>query len=568
MDDFAPKNISEPKPGIHLVDMGQNIAGHLRITLSGATPGSQITLRYGERIDANGLLCTAVIGQHISKTDPPQSFQTDRYICKGGNETWEPRFTYHGGNYVEISGWPASAGALTAQNLRCRVHHDSWQRMGTFACSNQLLNQIYEATLWSYRSNMQSIPTDCPQREKNGWTGDAHLACEQGLYNFASATSYEKWLDDLYDEQRDDGNLPGIVPTAGWGYEWGNGPAWDSAYPLICWYLYHYTGDHRALTRHYDRLKRYVDFLTSRAKDGIIDFGLGDWLPAATETPHAVTSTAYYHVDALIVARAARLLGKTADADAYERLAADIKRAFNAAYYDAKTGSYANGSQTALSCALYQGMVEKQLNAKTFERLVEAVEAKNRHIDTGLLGAKYVLRALSEGGRVDLAYAIAAQRDFPSWGHWIEQGATTLWEDWKGEQSLNHVMFGDIVAWMYKFLAGIDIDPERPGFAHIIIKPHAVGGLTSAEADYDSVRGRIAVSWRKQGDKFSFDVTVPPGATAVVHLPITDPARVRESGAAIDKAPGVRFVRYDDPRGSDGQRALYAVGSGTYRFES
>ena len=338
-------------------------------------------------------------------------------------ERWHSRFTYHGFQYVEVTGLP---GKPSLDMLRGVFIHSAIPVAGEFECSNPLLNKIWRAGRWAYLSNLQGIPTDCPHREKNGWTGDAHLAAEQGLLNYAPAAVYTKWINDLGDEQRPTGELPGIVPTSGWGYKWGNGPAWDSAFLLIPFYLYQYCGDTRVLCEHYEGMKRYVDYLTSKAKDGIVDLGLNDWAPYKTKTPADITSTAYYYRDTQIVALTAGLMGNEADARKYDELAASIKKAFNTKFYHADTGLYGNGSQTSLSCALYQGLVEPENKARVLANLVAAVEKANGHIDTGILGAKYLLNALLENGRADVAYRIASQKDLPSWGWWIEQGATTL----------------------------------------------------------------------------------------------------------------------------------------------
>ena len=325
MKTITPVGMSEPRPGVFVFDMGQAFAGWAQLKVSGPA-GTKITLRYGERVQPDGSLDRKTIDTFV-KQGP---FQTDSYTLKGqGEEVWEPRFTYHGFRWVEVTGLP---GKPTLDTVRGRVVHTSFTPAGSFECSNELLNKIQQMTLWSYRSNFVGIPTDCPHREKNGWTGDAHLAAEQAMYNFHNVAGYEAWMNDFHDEQRDSGELPGIVPTSGWGYQWGNGPAWDSAYVLIPWYLYQYRGDTRVLAEHYDRLWRYVDYLTSRSKDHIVDIGLGDWLPAKTVTPVPVTSTGYYYVDAIIVSKIARLLGKDADAKTYAELAGKIREAFRRSF--------------------------------------------------------------------------------------------------------------------------------------------------------------------------------------------------------------------------------------------
>jgi alpha-L-rhamnosidase len=556
---IKPVKVTEVKPGVYVYDLGQNFAGHARLTASGPA-GSQITLRYAEKINKDGSLDPSNINVHLVKTDPPQRFQTDKFILKGqGRETFEPVFTYHGFQYVEVTGYP---GKPSLDSLRGIVAHSDIPVTGAFECSNPLLNRIQQATLWSYQSNLQSIPTDCPQREKNGWTGDAHLAAEQGLFNFLPAGVYNKWVMDLDDEQRETGELPGIVPTSGWGYEWGNGPAWDSAFLLIPWYMYQYYGDTRILTGHYPGMKRYVDYLTTKSNNGIVSIGLGDWVPYKTETPVEVTSTAYYYRDALIVSQTASLLGNQADARKYADLAASIKKAFNAKFFNPANGTYSNAGQTALSCALYQGMVSAQDRPVVLANLVKAVDKNNGHIDTGILGAKYLLNTLTDNGRADVAFQVASQKDMPGWGWWLEQGATTLWESWGGTDSRNHIMFGDISAWFYKTLAGINPDPTAPGFGHFIVKPHPVGGLTYAKGWYNSLRGEIFSDWKIENGAFNLRVEIPANTSATVYVPALDSTKVTEDGLLASDAEGVQFLRMEEGY------AVYEVGSGKYRFVS
>lgn len=554
---LKPAKLTEPKPGTFVFDLGQNLAGFAELRLR-APAGTRVVMKYGERLAKDGLLDRADIQQHVVRVDTNQQFQADTYIAKGaGLETWHSRFTYHGFQYVEVTGFPDRP---TLESLRGVFIHSAIPVAGEFECSNPLFNQIWRAGRWAYLSNLQGIPTDCPHREKNGWTGDAHLAAEQGLLNYAPAAVYTKWINDLGDEQRPTGELPGIVPTSGWGYKWGNGPAWDSAFLLIPFYLYQYCGDTKVLCDHYEGMKRYVDYLTSKAKDGIVDIGLNDWAPFKTTTPADITSTAYYYRNAQIVALAAGLRGNEADARKYTGLAADIRQAFNRKFYHSDTGLYGNGSQTSLSCALYQGLVEPANRERVLNNLVAAVEKSNGHIDIGILGAKYLLNALLENDRADVACRIASQKDLPSWGWWFEQGATTLWEQWNGTESRNHIMFGDICAWFYKALAGINLDPAAPAFKHFTIKPNLVGGLTSARACHDSVRGRIASDWRIAGGRFHLTVTIPPNTAATVHVPGGKPALTKESGKPAAEAAGVRCL------GVKADRSLFEVGSGTYHF--
>jgi alpha-L-rhamnosidase len=556
---IKPVSVSEPRPGVFVFDVGQNLAGFAELKVAGPA-GTKVVMKYSELLDKEGLADQSNIGVHVWKKGKDQQFQTDTYVLKGdGEETWHARFDYHGFQYVEVTGSPEP---LSVDNLRVAFMHSAVPEVGHFKCSNPLLNQIARNAKWSYLSNLHGIPTDCPHREKNGWTGDAHLACEVGLWNFDAVTHYEKWIHDLADEQQADGKLPGIVPTSGWGYHWGNGPAWDSAYVLIPDYLQLYCGDTRLREREYEGHKRYVDYLTRRSENGIVKIGLGDWSPAKTKTPEAVTSTAYYYRDARIVAATARMLGRDDEARKYDDLADGIRDAFNRKFYSPATGSYANGSQTALSCALYQGLVEPAHESLVVDNLLRDLDRTDGHIDTGILGAKYLLHALSDRGHADAAYRIAAQDTQPSWGWWIRQGATTLWEGWGSGASHNHIFYGDVVNWYYRTIAGINPDPAAPGFKHIIIKPQVVGDLTWAKATYDSVRGPISSQWSLNEGLLRLNVVVPTNTTATVYLPTIDATTICENGHPLEQTPYVQL------KGVENGRAVLEVGSGNFDFAS
>jgi len=553
---LEPVKLTEPKDGVYVFDMGQNLAGRARLKVSGPA-GTRIAMKYAERLHKNGTIDQQEIGQHIKSGEA----QTDTYILKGeGTEVWEPRFVYHGFQYVQVTGLPKKPSLET---LCARVAHTAFDRAGTFACSNELFNRIQTNTLWSYVSNFHGYPTDCPHREKNGWTGDAHLAAETGLYNFHSASAYAKWMDDLKDEQRDSGELPGIVPTSGWGYHWGNGPAWDSAYVLIPWYLYQYRGDTRILAEHYERLKRYVDYLTSKAEDHIVSIGLGDWAPAKSKTPEKVTSTGYYYCDALIVSKTAGLLGKSDDARKYGELALRIRDAFNRAFYNAQTGLYDGGTQTAMSCALYHGLVPPGEQPKVVGNLVEMIEKNDGHLDAGILGTKYLIDALTAHGRADVVYRMATQTTYPSWGRWLEEGATTLWEQWDGKASRNHIMFGHVSAWFYQTLAGIRLGDDTVAFKHIVIRPQLLGDVEWVRAEHESMYGTIKSAWKiREGDKFHLEITLPPNTTATVYVPSDKQTFITEGPDYIHSGEHVQFV------GMKNGRVVFEVESGTYEFTS
>jgi len=564
---LAPKAVREVRPGVWLVDFGQNTAGWIRLTVEGQKAGDVITVKYGEKVNEDGTLSMKGTDAHFRypasfRVLPGGWFQTDRFVCDGSaGQVYEPRFTYNGFQYVEISGLPKPP---TEKTIAACVVHTDFRDAGSFVCGHDLVNKMQQAILWAYRSNfVDGYPTDCPHREKNGWTGDAQLAAELAMYNFQNTAAYEKWINDLIDEQRADGNLPGIVPTSGWGYTWGNGPAWDSALVLIPWTLYVYQGDTRVLERAYPAMARYVDHMTSRAKDGLVSHGLGDWVPVKSRTPVEVTSTGYYFLDARIVARTAELLGKSEDSKKYAALAAEIQTAFTRALYKGD-GVYSIGSQTAQSCALHQGLVQPAERAKVEAKLIGVVEANKAFPDFGILGSKYVFRSLSEAGRSDLAFAMATKEEQPSYGSWIRRGATTFWEDWEEGSSRNHIMFGDVSAWFYQYLGGIRLaesvsavaaaaDPAAVAFKSFVIRPDPVEGVGWVKAEHDSPYGVIRSSWKKEGASFKLEVDVPVNTTAKVYLPVKP-----------DAANVVSPVR---PLAEGGDRMAFKVGSGHYAFE-
>jgi alpha-L-rhamnosidase len=508
---LVPQSITQPQPGIYVVDMGCNLAGWARISVSGPA-GTKIKLRYSERLDPDGMINQTRNSRYMMQG----AFQTDIYILKGeGKETWEPRFTYHGFRYVELTGWP---GELTSEMIQGRFVHTDFESTGEFECSNPLLNSIYELTDRSYRSNFHGYPTDCPQREKNGWTGDAHLAAEQAMFNYQNLNAYDKWCRDLWDARTALGDLPGIVPTGGWGYSRANGPGWGSAAVLIPWYLYQYSGDKQFLRDHYDLMKGYVDFLHSEFPDHIVRMGRGDWVFLHTRTPSEVTSTALYYHNTGLLAKTAAVL-KTGEEKKYQDLAANIRRAFHDAFYQGQ-GRYANAGQTAQSVSLFYGLVPDSLEDDVAQKLAEAVHKAEDHIDCGILGAKALFQTLSDHGYHELAYTVATQPDFPGYGDWIAQGATTLWEDWPDKEgSLNHVMLGDIVTWFFRSLAGINSDPGQPGFRHVIIQPRPVPDLSFVKAETMTPFGSLKCHWKQTKSLFELNVTLPPNSTATVIMP-------------------------------------------------
>jgi alpha-L-rhamnosidase len=470
-----------------------------------------------------------------------------------------PRFNYKGFQYVEVTS--DKALNMSKENLTAFFMHSDVPQTGNIHSSNPTLNKTWAAANASYLSNLFGFPTDCPQREKNGWTGDAHIAIETGLYNYDGITIYEKWLADHRDEQQPNGVLPAIIPSNGWGYQWANGPDWTSTIAIIPWNIYLFYGDSRLLELCYDNIQRYVDYIDGNYPSGITDWGLGDWVPVKSVAPREFTSSLYFYVDALILSKAAGILGKTNDQEKYARLAEKIRNALNSKYLNTETGIYGTGLQTELSAALHWGIVPEEVRAKVAANLARRVEADNKHIDVGLLGTKTILNALSDNGYPELAYEVAAQETFPSWGWWIVNGATTFFENWpldaSSDISMNHIMFGEINAWYYKALGGIFPDEQQPGFKNIILKPNFVQGLDHFEASHKSPYGQIVSSWKRKGKTVEYQVAIPANSTATLYL---QGSRIQENGKSPEQNPLIRTK--EQAKGMH----RFELQSGSYRF--
>ena len=539
---IAVKKMTKISDSHYIFDLGRNIAGVSQLKVSGKA-GTIIRLKHGERLGSDGMVDQSNIDVHYRPTDQLDPFQTDIITLRGeGEELFKPAFNYKGFQYVEVTiDQPLD---LKKEDLTGFFMHSDVPAVGNITSSDTVLNKIWKATNNSYLSNLFGYPTDCPQREKNGWTGDAHIAIETGLYNFDGLTIYEKWLADHRDEQQPNGVLPSIIPTSGWGYTWANGPDWTSTIAIIPWNIYLFYGDDKLLSDCYDNIRRYVDHITLISPAGLTDWGLGDWVPVKSVASKEMMSSIYYYTDASILAKAANILGKKSDYEKYTALTLKIKGAINSKYLNRETGIYGSGFQTELSAALHWGIVPEELRGKVAENLANRVIADGKHLDVGLLGTKTILNALSANGYADLAFEVALQKTFPSWGWWIVNGATTLYENWpidsKSDISLNHIMFGEIGAWFYKSPGGIYPDEQQPGFKNIVLKPDFVKGLNSFEASHIGPYGTIVSSWKRTGKKIEYKVTIPPNSTADLTL---KGEKILEGGKELSETSNINLIR-------------------------
>jgi alpha-L-rhamnosidase len=570
IETLKPITLTQPKPGVWVFDMGQNMVGWCRLKVSGPR-GTEVSMRHAETLKPDGTLYLDNI--RSAKV-------TDTYTLKGkGTEVYEPRFTYHGFRFVEVTGYP---GRPRLSSLEGRVVHDALESAGDFACSNPLLNRIYKNIVWGVSGNYRSIPTDCPQRdERQGWLGDRSAESKGETYLFNTAPLYAKWLQDMADAQKESGSVSDVCP-AFWPI-YSDNVTWPSSTVIIPGSLYDQFADAGIIASHYASARKWIEYMRGFVADGIIARdSYGDWCVPPEEqklihsndpkrkTDKALLATAYFYYDARQMARYAMLLGKSDDAQRFTDLAKKLKAAFNEKFFHADSGQYDNGSQTSCVLPLAFGLVPDGQRERVFNHLVRKItDETHGHIGTGLIGGQWLMRVLTDGGRADLAYTIATQKDYPSWGYMVEKGATTIWELWNGDtadpamNSGNHVMLvGDLGIWLYENLAGIKSDPEQPGFKHIVMRPEPVGDLRFVTASHRSPYGLIASDWRKQDGVFQWKVTIPVNTTATVFVPATNAESVTESGKPAAQARGVKLVKLEE------RRAVFSVGSGNYSFES
>ncbi|HXI68796.1 MAG TPA: family 78 glycoside hydrolase catalytic domain [Verrucomicrobiae bacterium] len=569
---LKPVSMKEINPGVFIYDLGQNMVGWCRLHVSGPA-GAQVRLRHAETLKPDGSLYMANLrGAEV----------TDIYTLKGGgNETWEPKFITHGFRFVEVTGYP---GKPDLNSIEGCVVNDDLPVAGSFSCSNELINRIYTNIVWGTRGNYRSLPTDCPQRdERQGWLGDRSEECKGEAYLFNIAALYTKWRQDMGDAQRTNGVIPDVAP-AYWPI-YSDNVTWPSSAIIIPSALERQFGDTLCVSRDYDSAKLWMDHMLTLATNNILSKdSYGDWCvppeeaslihskDPARQTDKALLATSYFYYDLCLMEKYAKQLGKTEDAARWGKLAEDFAAAFNAKFLDREKGQYSNGTQTSCVLPLAFGLVPEDMKEKIFAHLVDKIENDTHgHIGTGLIGGQYLNRVLSDNGRADLCYTIASQKDYPSWGYMVEQGATTIWELWNGNtaepsmNSGNHVMLiGDLVVWFYEYLAGIA--PGSPGFKTIVMKPTPVGDLTFVKATHNSPYGLIASEWHKDGKKFDWQIEIPANTKATVYLPGSSIDKITENGKPF--SAGWQGVELWRQRRTNHQFIIMTVDSGKYHFIS
>jgi alpha-L-rhamnosidase len=570
------RSLSQPRPGIFVFDLGQNIAGWAHLTVLGER-GTRISMKYAESLYPDGT---------VNQENLRNARAEDVYILKGdGVETWEPRFTYHGFRYIQVEGYP---GTPQAGAVKGRVVRSSVEPAGSFESSSELLNRIDRMVRWTESSNLHSLPTDCPQRdERMGWLNDMAARSEEALYNYNLARLYSKWIKDIGDEQ--DPLSGAITDTA--PFRWGRRPAdpVSVCYLLMPWLLYTHYGDTHTMAERFDGMRAWVDFLTSQAQNHIVGYSwYGDWAPPiamgldenvgfsaiSKNTPGALVSTACYAYSARLLAKMAAVLGRQPEAEAYSALAESVRAAYNDRFWDETTGGYGSNNQACNAISLYMDLVPQERQERTAASLVhDLVDLNDSHLTTGNICTKYTLEALSATGHAPAALAAALQETYPSWGYMLANGATTLWERWEkatggGMNSHNHPMLGSVGAWLFRFPAGIQADPQGPGFEHILLRPQILPPLTFVRAALQTLRGTIESAWQVDANRAVYRCTVPTGSQARIFLPwagrkvFESGVRIWDQGQARDPQAGILEIH------AEGDCLVCAIESGKYEFTS
>jgi alpha-L-rhamnosidase len=542
-EELPARSVERRPGGHHIVDFGQNMVGRVRLTVRGAARGDRIRLRHAEMLAGGGL--------YLDNLRTAEA--TDVYIAAGDPvEVFEPRFTFHGFRYAEVTGYP---GDLRPEDVTGRVLRSDLPWTGDFACSDETVDRLHANIRWGQRGNFVSIPTDCPQRdERLGWLADAQVFLPTACRNADVAAFFARWMRDVVEGQDGDGAFPDVAPRL--CIEREGAPAWGDGGVIIPWHLYRVYGDRRVLERSYAAMTAWVDHV-HRHNPGLVwrqrtGNHYGDWLQVDAETPRDLLATAYFARSAQIVARTAEVLGEHGDAKRYGDLHAGIREAFADTFVDTAEGRVRGGTQTGYLLALAFGLMPERLVPAAVEHLAADIESRGRHLTTGFVGVALLCPVLAEHGRADLAYALLHQDTYPSWAYSIRHGATTIWERWDGwteehgfqspaMNSFNHYSLGSVGDWLYGGVAGIDQHPDSVAYEHLLLRPAVGGTLSWARARQETPRGEVVSAWSLRPDELSLEVAVPPGARATLHIPTGDPRSIRENREELADRPGIRI---------------------------
>lgn len=574
IESLKPIKINKIKPNLWVYDLGQNTSIMPEITIKG-NPGAYVRIIPSELLKPDGT---------VDRTSATQGGVRPAWwqytISSRQTEKWFPKFFYQGGRYLQVELFPAKNDSILpiVEKLNGVVVHSSAEPIGKFSCSNDLFNGIYNLVRWAQRSNMMSIMTDCPQREKQGWLEQYHLNGPSLRYNFDLLPTFRKGMNDMADSQLDNGLIPNIAPEYFYAVKdinngFRNSVEWGSSFIIVPWQQYLFSGDLSLLNRYYDKMKQYVAFLNLSAKDNIITSGLGDWYDIGPKpawgsqlTPISFTGTAIFFYDNQIMAQIAAILGKTNDAAFYQQRAEAIRQSFNKEFYQYEKSVYATGSNTTFAMPLFLNITEAQNRDKLIATLVSDIRHQGNSFTSGEVGYRFLLGALAKEGYSEVIYDMNNQTDKPGYGYQIKKGATSLTEKWDASVgsfgSQNHFMSGQINEWFFHDLLGIGVEEDGAGFRKSIIKPNPVGDLKWVKGSYETVSGLISVDWKQDDSKFILNITIPANTTATVYVPALKEENVTEKGKNASKSDGVKFLRMEN------RKAVYQIGSGFYNFTS
>ncbi len=555
---LKPKTVTNPKPGVYVFDLGQNMVGWARLKVAGKA-GTKVQIRFGEVLKPNGELYT----ENLRTAEA-----TDSYILRGkGTESFEPHFTFHGFRYVELTGYP---GTPTRDAVEGIVFYTAAPFTIQFKTANETVNQLWSNILWGQRGNFLSVPTDCPQRdERLGWMGDAEVFWRTASFNANLAAFSRKFTTDIRDAQSSTGAFTDVSPRVG---PTGDSVAgWADAGVIIPWSAYLQFRDTRILEENWSAMEKWMDHIAGSnpsylwLKERGNDYG--DWLAIGSQTSKDLIATAYWAYDASLMMHMAQALDRPADEQKYREVFEKIRTAFNQEYVK-PDGTIGTGSQTSYVLALHMNLLSQPQRAMAVDKLVDDIKAHDWHLTTGFLGTPYLMIELSNSGHSDVAYRLLLQTTYPSWGYMIEHGATTMWERWNGDQmmgdpsmnSYNHYAYGAVAEWLYRYAAGIDESPEDLGFHRIVLHPQFDASLGETKATYDSSYGPITSSWKVDGNTTAWDVVVPPNTTSLLYFPGDVTTRILENGKDVRHSAGVSLVLRDD------HNAIYEAGAGSYSF--
>lgn len=569
-DTLFPVAIKRMKDGKYIVDFGRNFGGIINLKAKGE-PGTAVTVKYGELLYPDGSLnvMTSTAGQ-IKRKDiggtgaPDTAYARDIFILSGKKkEVFQTHFTFHGFRYIEVTGYP---GVLKKEDIKGLVLYANVTEAGSFTCSDSLLNQIQNICLNTFRSNIFSVQSDCPQRERFGYGGDIVATCEAFIDNYNMAGFYEKTVNDFVDEVQPDGGITETAPFVGIASDGLAGKAgpveWGSVLPVLLDRLYQFYGNIELIQQYYPVAKNWVDFMHRHDKNCIINTTIGDH-ESIDEKLVGLSATAYYYYNTVLVAKFAKLLNRQDEFIKYSALKDSIKTAFIAEFFDPSSGKLGIHTAAAQAYGLYFNLIPDHSIDQVLAVMLQNIAEKNYHVTAGIFGTKILLEVLSQTGNGEIAYKMATQKTFPGWGYMLANGATTLWEHWELSENIyshNHPMFGSISNWFYRSLAGIRPADDAAGFNKIIIQPH-IADLQWSKASYNSVLGKVSTYWKKTGKTFTLDITIPVNASATVYLPASL-VNIKERNTSISGKNGVNFL------GIENNESIIKLGSGNYHFSA